>query len=167
MVVNRARDWVRPSVRLVALPSLRYLATVPWLVTGPILLNPPNDAALSCFLQSVTPCVTYLLRLISCEIILWHQQCNTSCATTHSALQEMAHDATYSCWRSSDRHRVQSPRRRYTAMHQSDMEPSVSRSRPLEPARRYHARTHGPGHLLRDLPLTGRKIGLIDVHSYF
>ena len=32
-------------------------------------------------------------------------------------------------------------------------------------ARRDHARTHGPGHLLRDLPLTGGKIGLIDVHS--
>ena len=75
------------SRETVSLSPLGYLATVPGLVTGPKLLNLPNDAALSFFLKPVTLCGTELLPLLSRETILWHRQCTTVPATVHSAPQ--------------------------------------------------------------------------------
>ena len=140
----------------VSLSPLGYLATVPGLVTGPKLLNLPNDAALSFFLKPVTLCGTELLPLLSRETILWHRRCNTVPATVHSAPQKVAYGTTYDRGSSSDRHTGENPslrpRRGHASMLRSDVEPSISRRRPLEPKRRDHAHAQGPGHVYIDLP---------------
>ena len=108
------------------------------------------------YFTPVTPCAAELLPPPSCATILWHRQCTTVLAAVHSGPQEVAHGTTYDRGRSSDgrnaSHMHVRTRRGHASIRQSEMEPNVSRRRPLEPKRQAHARPQGAGPLYCDLP---------------